>query len=278
MSHLVIDETYEGFLVYTMHRMGTNRTFYILQINGIEHSTLEINIPQEKIDYLISIRFSNTNLIRLPDLSQFNYLSSLSVVNNPYLIDILPEPILNTDTDDLSHLPIALQNSLRWYTPRLPTNLSELLIDNNPSLTSLPKIPMLQELIIVNNNNLTTLPDAIRYYMDPEHPMLQLTCANNNLTTLPNLSRFTKLKQLNCAYNILQSLPVLPNSVNSLVISIDQIGILINDNNTPTEALTSLNPEATIVIRDLIYFPDGQEKKIYIQILISFSSLIMILN
>ena len=43
-----------------------------------------------------------------------------------------------------------------------------------------------------------------------------INLSKKDLTELPDLSRFTKLKQLNCAYNKLTSLPLLPNSLQIL--------------------------------------------------------------
>ena len=187
-----------------------------------------IEIPSlSTLTNLSAIRCTNNdNLQQLPDLSNLTSINSLTIVNNKSLTTILNLPV-----------------SLRFFDCR-----------NNSSLITLPDLPNLPNLLSFDcrNNNLQQLPNGLSNLTN----LVLIRCSNNHLTTLlPELIQFDRLSELDCAYNNLQTLPILPNSVRTLIISIDQIGILINNDNTGTDALMALHPDATITIKDILYFP-----------------------
>jgi Leucine-rich repeat (LRR) protein len=160
---------------------------------------------------------ANNNLTELPNLSGCTYLRRLNCSNNQ----------LTELSDYLSGFKY----------------LQKLSCANN----KLTELSMSQKLVSLDcaNNELTKLSISPNLSISPELPnlptLMVLDCANNQLTELPDLSQFDDFRNLTCANNQLTELPALPISTNHITISIDQIGLLINDNYAPTNALNTLN-------------------------------------
>ena len=206
----------------------------------------------------------NKNLTVLPDLSNLSYLEDLTITDNKNLTTVLP---------DLSGLPRLY--SLHWsfngstdfsMLSKL-THLNYFNCDKN-NLTELPNLSgctYLRSLTCSNNeltelSNLSGLKHLDRLYCENNQltelsisqKLLALNCSNNKLTELPDLSQFDNFRILLCANNPLTKLPALPNSTKDITISIDQIGLLINDDNTPTDALNTLNVNSTMNVNSTI--------------------------
>jgi hypothetical protein len=200
----------------------------------------------------------NKNLTVLPDLSNLLYLEILTITDNKNLTTVLP---------DLSGLPRlydlhwSFNGSNDFSMLSKLTHLNYFNCDNN-NLTELPNLSgctYLRSLTCSNNeltelSNLSGLKHLDRLYCENNQltelsisqKLLALNCSNNKLTELPDLSQFDNFRILLCANNPLTKLPALPNSTKDITISIDQIGLLINDDNTPTDALNTLNDNSII--------------------------------
>jgi len=249
MTDLVIrDENIQEYLdIGFFDTDSTNLTLRNQDFANFSFSLNLNNITAEKITNFVCD--NNNNLIEIPNLSSLINLSAIRCTNN-YNLQQLPDL---SNLTSINSLTIVNNKSLTTIH-NLPVSLRFFDCRNNSSLNTLPDLPNLPNLLSFDcrNNNLQQLPNGLSNLTN----LVLIRCSNNHLTTLlPELNQFNRLSELDCAYNNLQTLPVLPNSVRTLIISIDQIGILINNDNTGTDALMSLHPDATITIKDILYFP-----------------------
>ena len=188
----------------------------VLSITGIEDLN---DLPKLK-KLTVS---SNSNLTSLPNLSNLSNLKELIITNNENL----------TELPDLSNLP----------------KLENLTCSNN-KLKKLSISSNLQFLNCANNELIEiTISTNLSYSTQTgrSSELMRIDCANNQLTVLPDLSEFSNLTILTCANNELTKLPALPISIKNITISIDQIGLLINENDNPTDALIIKNDNQAFI-------------------------------
>jgi len=145
-------------------------------VNRIE-SSKEVNDKSKITD----LNFSNQNLTKLPDLSEYINLEILSCHGNQLTeLPKLPESLIKL------HCP----NNQLSNLPELPKTLKELECYNN-QLSNLPELPKTLKELECSNNQLSNLPELPK-------TLKGLICSNNQLTELPKLP---KLRQLYCKNN-----------------------------------------------------------------------------
>jgi len=169
----------------------------------------------DKIEIIIVSRV----LVKLPDLTRFTRLESLTI-----------------DTSGLTSLP-PLPHSLKRLSchgnhnlmslPELPPNLEELDVNNN-DLKSLPELPATLKILNCGENRLKELPELppsliilncrhnlIRVLPRLPSRLLSLHCQQNRIEWMQPLP--SGLRELNCNQNWLDSLPALPQRLDTLV-------------------------------------------------------------
>ncbi len=217
---------------------------------------------------LQEIYCSNNNFVSL-DVSNKTNLQTLSCPNNVITslnvsgCTALKNLICNNNQlTSLSTLPSAIQsincsnNKFTTLTINGKSALKELNVSGNTSMTKLN----------CDNNALTSLN------VSNCTAMTELSCKNNQLTNLDNLTTCTSLKMVYASFNRLGQLPVIHNSLHTLICDNNNLGFgmvtshsalqVLNVANNPSlprldcynNALTTLNVSGCTALKDLSCF------------------------
>ena len=176
-----------------------------------------------------------TSFSRLP-----HGLKNLSCSHNPKLTH-LPDPL----PDTLESLHCHSNKSFENF-PTLPDTLCQLYCHNNQLVAHLPTLPETLRVLYCNDTGITHLPQLLHtdlHYLD---------CRNiyqmRNLPTLPDT-----LTHLYCCNTPLQELPNIPNSLQEIVVTFDQVELFTNHIIKNTE----------IIVEDCKFRPSLSDVKKY---------------
>jgi len=239
----------------------THEYYYLGYLDCNNNELTELPKLPDKLDHLECSSNKLTELPKLPDNLRYLGCSNNALKVLPSLPSGLVWLYCsNTQIEKLPNLPETLtqlycsKNNIA-YLPTLPDSLYELDVTSN-ALTRLPTLPPLISYLRCGNNKLTEIPNLRNDYMLalycndnqleklPKLPdkMGTFHCSNNLLTEIPNipddLENFycysnkltelpslenTKLKELDCRWNQLKSLPELPSSLWTLYCQNNQL-------------------------------------------------------